>query len=250
MSVRRLLLTAAAMGLLATALAALTPTSGELVDALAAPQRTVDTQGPDALVAAAAALLAWAVWVWGALGLALTAASALPGLLGAAARLSTRAVLPAGARRSAGLLLGLGLGMAGPVTGVGLPLAPLPAAAASGDGVPDWPAAGVPAPGRAPTTVPDRPAVGLPAVAPTSTAVPDWPAGPPAAPAHGAHVVAPGDCLWHITAARLLERTGAPPTDAETARSVHAWWTANADVIGPDPDLLLPGQILRPPEGP
>jgi hypothetical protein len=28
---------------------------------------------------------------------------------------------------------------------------------------------------------------------------------------------------------------------------VHAWWVANAGVIGPDPDLLLPGQVLRPP---
>jgi hypothetical protein len=28
---------------------------------------------------------------------------------------------------------------------------------------------------------------------------------------------------------------------------VDAWWSANADVIGPDPDLLLPGQVLQPP---
>ena len=37
------------------------------------------------------------------------------------------------------------------------------------------------------------------------------------------------------------------PFFAEIARAVHAWWTANADVIGPDPDQLLPGQVLRPP---
>jgi nucleoid-associated protein YgaU len=31
------------------------------------------------------------------------------------------------------------------------------------------------------------------------------------------------------------------------AAAVDAWWHANAAVIGPDPDLLLPGQVLRPP---
>jgi hypothetical protein len=55
------------------------------------------------------------------------------------------------------------------------------------------------------------------------------------------------DCLWHIAASHLLARSGVPPTDGEIARAVHAWWTANADVIGPDPDHLLPGQMLRPP---
>ena len=70
---------------------------------LAAAQRTADTAGPDVLVLSAAGLLAWAVWAWGAVGLALTAATALPGLLGGAARLLLQVVLPAGARRSAAL---------------------------------------------------------------------------------------------------------------------------------------------------
>src|SRR4051795_13565414 len=46
-----------------------------------------------------AGLLAWVVWAWGVLGLALTAASALPGMVGGAARLATHVVLPAGAPR-------------------------------------------------------------------------------------------------------------------------------------------------------
>lgn len=231
MSVRRLGLTAVAMALIATALAGLTPAIAEMTGALTAPQLTVDTAGPDAVVVAAAGLLAWAVWAWGALGLALTATSALPGLLGAAARMATQVLLPAGARRSAGLLLGVGLGVAAPLAGITVTVAaPAVAAAATVGGVPDWPDAAVPV------------------AAPALTRVPDWPADPSTAPEPGSHVVVRGDRLWHIAESHLLGRTGVPPTDAETARAVQAWWTANADVIGSDPDLLLPGQVLRPPE--
>jgi nucleoid-associated protein YgaU len=149
-----------------------------------------------------------------------------------------RGVLPASARRSAALVLGVGLGVAGPllVTTSGLP--PLPAATAAplAPAVPDWPAAPSATPASA---VPD-----WPTTEPPAQAVPDWPAGPGAS---GAHVVVRGDCLWHIAAERLLTRLGRPPTDGETATAVHAWWVTNADVIGPDPDLLLPGQVLRPP---
>ncbi|HEY4603555.1 MAG TPA: hypothetical protein VIH08_04380, partial [Blastococcus sp.] len=96
MSLRRLALTAACMGLVAVALAGLTPTATDMAGALASPQRTADTAGADSLVIAAAGLLAWVVWAWGVLGLALTAASALPGMVGGAARLATHVVLPAG----------------------------------------------------------------------------------------------------------------------------------------------------------
>ncbi|MCW2756548.1 MAG: hypothetical protein JWO46_294 [Nocardioidaceae bacterium] len=47
-------------------------------------------------------------------------------------------------------------------------------------------------------------------------------------------VVRPGDCLWSIARDRL--------GDADAWRAIHA---LNADVIGPDPDLLLPGVRLR-----
>ena len=229
MSIRRLLGTALAMALGAAALAALTPGIPAMAGDLAAAQRTVDTAGPDALVVSAAGLLAWAVWAWGALGLALTAASALPGLGGVVARGLLGVVLPAGARRSAALVLGLGLGVAGPVLGTTSVLLAAPASAAvpvtSGGDVPDWPA---------PATFP-------------SAAVPDWPTDERPA---GAHVVVRGECLWHIAAARLAERQALPPSDAQVAAEAHAWWTANTDVIGPDPDLLLPGQVLRPPAAP
>src|SRR3954468_1770221 len=79
MSIRRLVVTAAAMASIAGVLAALTPALPVMTGAVTTAQRTVDTEGADALIASAAGLLAWSVWAWGALGLALTAAAALPG---------------------------------------------------------------------------------------------------------------------------------------------------------------------------
>lgn len=56
-------------------------------------------------------------------------------------------------------------------------------------------------------------------------------------------VVRTGDSLWSIAAAHLA--SGA--TDAEIAASWPRWYRANADVIGPDPDRVYPGQVLRTP---
>ena len=231
MSIRRLAGTALSMALVAAALGALTPGFGAMAADLTAAQRTIDTAGTDALVVSAAGLSAWAVWAWGAVGLSLTAASPLPGLAGAAARTVLPVVLPAAARRSTAVVLGLGLGVAGPVPGTASALVAAPVSAAlpvtSVGDVPDWPLA--------------------PAVTHPASSVPDWPTGERPA---GAHVVVRGDCLWHIATTRLTERRTAAPSDAEVAGEVRAWWAANADVIGPDPDLLLPGQVLRPPDAP
>jgi nucleoid-associated protein YgaU len=243
MSGRRLAVATATMALIALVLAALTPDLPVMAGALGSPQRTADTVGPEALVVSSAGLLAWAVWAWGAVGLALTAATALPGVLGGGARLLQYVVLPAGARRSAALALGIGLGVAAPLLGTatGLPVLTSAAAASSESAVPDWPAESP----AIPTAVPDSPSP-APATQ-TAAVVPDWPAEPDVS---GAHVVVRGDCLWHIAATRLLDQLGRPPSDGELATEVRAWWTANADVIGPDPDLLLPGQVLHPPPSP
>lgn len=216
MSIRRLLATAAVMTAIAVGLAALTPSLSAMTHAVGTAQRTADTQGPDALITAAAGLLAWAAWAWGALGLALTAASSLPGLAGAAAGLALQVALPAGARRGAAVLLGVGLGIAAPLAAAALPaLAPAASAASPPVDVPDWPAG--------------------------------TEAGTAGLPAAGQRVVVPGDCLWRIAADSLLGGLGRLPTDGEVAGAVQAWWQANTDVIGLDPDLLLPGQVLRAP---
>src|SRR3954470_7183735 len=161
MSTRRLLATVAVMAGIAAVLGVLTPEPATMARAVAAAQRTVDTQGPDALISAAGGLLAGGGWAGGGPWLALTAASALPGLAGQVARLTLRAALPAGARHSAAVLLGIGLGLTAPVAASVLPmLAPIASAADSATaGVPDWPGPSSPA-----------------------APVPDWPAATPPRP--------------------------------------------------------------------
>ncbi|GAB2472400.1 LysM peptidoglycan-binding domain-containing protein [Xylanimonas ulmi] len=64
----------------------------------------------------------------------------------------------------------------------------------------------------------------------------------PAPTSRGAEtvVVARGDTLWDIAARDL----GGRPTDGEILAAMLAWHQANRAVIGDDPDLILPGQIL------
>ena len=242
MSIHRLVATASVMALMACGLGALTPDVGVMAGALAAGQRTADTAGPEALVLSAAGIAAWAVWSWGALGLALTAASALPGVLGGAARVALHVALPAGARRSAALALGLGLGVAGPLLAPAALPSPLSTAAAA-----SWvpPTAAGPAVDR--TASPSGPVVPDWPAPPSHGPAPDW---PPATAEAQARLVVGGDCLWYIASERLLAVHGRSATDGEVAAATEAWWRANAAVIGPDPDLLFPGQVLAPPEGP
>lgn len=74
---------------------------------------------------------------------------------------------------------------------------------------------------------------------------PGTPDGPPM-PASSAtlHVVTPGESLWSIAAATLPE--DAPPESIADASA--AWYDANRATIGPDPDLILPGQQLAAPD--
>lgn len=53
-------------------------------------------------------------------------------------------------------------------------------------------------------------------------------------------VVHRGDTLWGLAASHLGDRA----TDADVAEEWPRWYAANRDVIGEDPDLLLPGQQL------
>ena len=75
----------------------------------------------------------------------------------------------------------------------------------------------------------------------------DWPG-----PAAGSPVAAPvvvvhrGDTLWAIAARHL----GGRPSDTQIDASWRTWYAANRAVIGNDPNLILPGQQLRPPAVP
>ena len=60
-------------------------------------------------------------------------------------------------------------------------------------------------------------------------------------------VVRPGDSLWRLAAARLPSTA----TAAEVCALVERLHADNRDVIGPDPDLIRPGQrLVAPPEHP
>jgi nucleoid-associated protein YgaU len=214
-TVRRLVLTAAAMAAVAAALRALTGPWQASLATLGDATQVSATVGPEPVVLATVGLLAWAAWAWGALGLLLTAAAALPGVCGLVARVLSRLVLPAGLRTASGLALGVGLVVAAPAASAAPATGPAPVA------VPDWPSAD-----------------------PSPPAPPDWPTD--TKPAATDHVVTRGDCLWRIAEDHLVT-DGLDPTDADVARAVDDWWSTNASVIGPDPDLIHPGQLLRSP---
>ncbi|WP_022924164.1 LysM peptidoglycan-binding domain-containing protein [Serinicoccus marinus] len=95
---------------------------------------------------------------------------------------------------------------------------------------------------------------GTPSSAPVPT--PGWtPTSGPTQPAHAdvalvsgrvaddlpdRHVVRRGDTLWDLAQRHL----GADATAVQVAQEWPRWYAANRGVIGPDPDLLLPGQEL------
>ncbi len=111
------------------------------------------------------------------------------------------------------------------------------AAAALGMTVAAGPAAAADPPGSAPPVPPISQLDGLP--------LPDRPVGraPARTPPVAAVVVRPGDTLWDLAAATLPASPGVSRID----RTWRAWYAANRRTIGPDPDLLLPGQRLIPP---
>jgi hypothetical protein len=149
-----------------------------------------------------------------------------------------------------------------PGTGHNPGAAPTPGSATPGNPAPGDPAASND-PGSATTAAPGggAPAGGGGPVAPG----PD--AGGPGAPGHGSPpgapgvtspvtpspvpvpapgqvvTVHPGETLWSIAARHL----GPGASDAQIARDWPRWWSANRDVVGPDPNLILPGETLRAP---
>ena len=68
-----------------------------------------------------------------------------------------------------------------------------------------------------------------------------WPAG-----ARREVAVRAGESLWTLAAREL----GPGASDVEIATRWPLWYQANRDVIGADPNVLLPGQLLSPPPPP
>ena len=169
---------------------------------------------PDVVLAAASANLLWLVAAWLAAGIAATLLASTPGVIGRLFGAASRRLLPAALRRF----------VAGSA-GLGVLLAPIPAVSAGAAPAHHLVAAALPAP-----------------VWPGTPATVSRPDPPPPPPVHAVRVRR-GDSLWLITAHRLAPNA-AP---ADVAAAWPRWYAANRTVIGDDPNLILPGQLLAPP---
>ncbi len=225
--VRRLAAALTLLGLTAAVLRWVAPSPGIALTAMRHPQEWIGMHGAESAILTVAVAASWLLLGWLTLGLAVGLVGELPGAAGRAARALASVVLPRAIRQAVALTLGVGL-----VTAT--------ASAAAAD--------------------PGSTGSGSPASS-TSVAV-DWPVQPPSAPsspvlpppAHGGPsgsddppdgvvLVRPGDSLWAIAGVRL----GSGATPAQIAAAVSAWYQVNLAVIGPDPDLIHPGQRLAVP---
>lgn len=176
-------------------------------------------------------LLAWLLAGWLLLGVSMTAGAHLPGGVGRLASAAARAVVPTALRRAVELALGL-------TVLVGATASPAAASSATAPSAPPPPAAAAVTDLDWGAPLPEEPAP------PAADAPPPPPArAAPARPAQAAVLVRPGDTLWALAAQEL----GGAATDRAIAQRWPAWWQANRDVLGSDPDLLVPGQQLTPP---
>lgn len=225
---------------------------------------------PDDALAAVAAVLGLAVLGWLGVVVLLAATGHLAPGSGRVARVAgrlERAITPAAVRRLVAVAVAGAL-MSGPTPAHASPRPEQAAASVSSSGHapldPGWfptdrasiptPADGSLDPGwmpsvtTAPTPAPPGPATRSEPVAhrPAPRLDPSWGSSRRARP--GVYpqddvVVRRGDTLWDIAARHL----GPSATDAEIAQAWPQWFTANRAVIGPDPDRLVPGQLLHPP---
>lgn len=154
---------------------------------------------------------------------------------------AARALTPAALRRlvAAGVGIGLGLGGAATATAVEADLGWQPTVAPAGTSAPataatdrtaDSPSrdAGATSTPRVVLDVAETPPNDAPGVEPRTVAT-----------------VRPGDTLWGLAADHL----GTDATDADVAAAWPRWHEVNRTVIGADPDVLRPGQVLVVPTG-
>lgn len=192
----------------------------------------------DELVTAISAAAALVLLVWVAIGLLVSVLAAIPGPWSAASSHLQDYVAPATVRRWAALLLGATI--VSTITPAGA-AATLPTSSVSAP-APGWVTdessttstdeTEAPAPAWTPALTRSLPSVSLTTPRPTPTDT----------EAHEV-TVRRGDTLWDLAAAHLPTEA----TDAEIAASWQRWHLENRDVIGSDPDLILPGQILTVP---
>jgi nucleoid-associated protein YgaU len=196
--------------------------------------------------------------LWLGLGMTLSALSALPGALGHVCRRLAGRVAPAAVRKAVAFVLGTTLAAAlipgTAVAGIGHEAVRGTVVTAAQQAKYARNGLAVAAPdasfrfisGRPPVTDATDVTVVMDAAPP-----PSWSPARTASPlrsasAAGRIVVLRGDTLWSIAAGHLGPAARAADIDAEW----HRWLAANREVIGDDANLILPGQLLRPPPSP
>ena len=180
--------------------------------------------------------------LWLGLGMTLSALSTLPGALGLLCRQLAARVAPVAVRKVVAFILGTTLTAALiPGTAVAGITHGTPAATVVTSQQVQHPSGGGPvaAPEASFRFVSDPPHVteSMDAAPP-----PEWSTDRRATPQQVV-VVLRGDTLWSIAARHL----GQGATAAQITAEWHRWLSTNRDVIGADPDLILPGQELLPP---
>jgi nucleoid-associated protein YgaU len=247
----------------AVVLLVLRPRWTALADGLAHPRSWL-AGAPDAALATASGALLWVVAVWIAIGLTAGAGARLPGTVGRLSGRCARVVVPQVLLRVIIGSTGLGL-LAAPAAHAAAPAEARPPAAvstqASASAAQSW------LPGATPPTDTPLPSAGAVSFADTVLAdtvlagtslagtvpAPTWPVGanagrspalpPPTPPTSDSSTqrVRPGDSLWLLAARRLGTHAG----DHDVA---HYWpqiYAANRSVIGDDPSVIHPGQVLN-----
>ena len=207
---------------------------------------------PEDLLAGGCALVGSALAGWLAMGTALSALGQLPGALGQVCRALARAVAPAALRRTVTFLLGTSL-VAAVVPGTAAAAMNAPALATRHTLVLDAPGPLALDPGFHPPSDtswtpldPDRPipdwASESALAAPTPTTMPTVQPVATAAPTTAVrdYVVQRGDSLWSIAARHL----GPDATAAQIAIAWPQWYAVNRQTVGPNPDVITPGQRL------
>ena len=235
----------------------------------------------DTALAATAGVAGWACLSWFAAVIAFEAGATVPGLLGSVSGWIARHLGPRSARTAARWLLGATIATAPLVSIPALSVsayASVPVSASAYACVAAIGASpGVDASPAAPAML-DRPIATASVIAeqpvldrsgPTPTAGPAAPITGPAAPTVGptpaagraaaaglalvqsdsaaspvaGYVVRPGDTLWAIASHQL----GPHQTAAAVAAQWPRWYAANREVIGDDPNLIRPGELLHAP---
>ena len=260
-------------GLAACALAAaLGWAAGSPAVALSSLVSAIQTGGDiDPALAATAGVAGWACLSWFVAVIVFEAGATVPGLVGSVSAWIARHLGPRSARTAARWLLG--------ATIAATPLVSVPALSVSASAsVPvsvststsafavapgvdvspaapamlDRPIAAASVTAEQPVLDRSRPAPTVGPAAPIASPAPaagrtpaagSAPVQSGAASAVAGYVVRPGDTLWAIASHQL----GPDQTAAAVAAQWPRWYAANREVIGADPNLIRPGELLHAP---